>query len=140
LEGVIIEIQLGTLVMHVWSEIEHDLIYKPIDCQGDRVSEGEERILDLINGIVLTGEAALRQLEASTAKRLKQRAENKDMTASSHYELATWIEKDCQERGITLEGAEWGPREQLSIILKTTVMINTTKSQSCLRAQLACQL
>lgn len=33
--GVIIEIQLGTLVKHVWSEIEHDLIYKPIDCQGD---------------------------------------------------------------------------------------------------------
>jgi hypothetical protein len=71
--------------------------------QGDRVWEDEELILDLINGTVLTDEAALRQLEANTAKRLKQRAENKDMTTSSHYELATWIEMDCQERGIILE-------------------------------------
>jgi ppGpp synthetase/RelA/SpoT-type nucleotidyltranferase len=99
LNDVVIEIQVGSLVMHVWSEIEHDMIYKPLDCQGDRVSEDEERTLDLINGIVLTGEAALRQLEASTAKRLDQRARDKDMKASNHYELATWIEKDCDERG-----------------------------------------
>jgi ppGpp synthetase/RelA/SpoT-type nucleotidyltranferase len=119
LNDVVIEIQVGSLVMHVWSEIEHDMIYKPLDCQGDRVSEDEERILDLINGIVLTGEAALRQLEASTAKRLDQRARDKDMKASNHYELATWIEKDCDERGWLLESEEWGHLEHLFVILKT---------------------
>jgi ppGpp synthetase/RelA/SpoT-type nucleotidyltranferase len=119
-KDVITEIQVGTLVMHVWSEIEHDMIYKPLDSQGEKVSEDEERILDLINGIVLTGEAALRQLEASTSKRLSQRAENKDIMASSHYELATWIEKDCEERGTVLQGAEWRLLEQLFTILKTT--------------------
>lgn len=119
-KDVVIEIQVGTLVMHIWSEIEHDMIYKPLDSQGEKVSEDEERILDLINGIVLTGEAALRQLEASTAKRLNQRAGDKDIMASSHYELATWIEKDCEERGTSLEGAEWRLLEQLFTILKTT--------------------
>jgi ppGpp synthetase/RelA/SpoT-type nucleotidyltranferase len=117
---VAVEVQVGSLVMHVWSEIEHDMIYKPLNSQGCRVSEDEERILDLINGIVLTGEAALRQLEASTANRLNQRAQYKGMAASSHYELATWIEKYCEEREITLEGAEWGLLEQLFSILKTT--------------------
>lgn len=86
---------------------------------GDRLSEDEELIFDLVNGIVLTGEAALHQLEASIAKCLKQRAENKDMTASSHCELATGIETDCEERGIILEGTEWRLLEQLFTILRT---------------------
>ncbi|PLB49771.1 hypothetical protein P170DRAFT_510241 [Aspergillus steynii IBT 23096] len=119
-KDAVVEIQIGTLVMHVWSEIEHDMIYKPLDSQGAKVSEDEERILDLINGLVLTGEAALQQLEASTAKRLNKRAEDQKLMASSHYELATWIEKDCEERGILLEGAKWRNLEQLFNILKTT--------------------
>lgn len=120
-EDVVVEIQVGTLVMHVWSEIEHDMIYKPLDSQGAGVSEDEERILDLINGIVLTGEAALRQLEASTAKRLNLRAKYKEMTACSHYEIATWIERDCKELKIDLQGdAKWALLEQLFTILKAT--------------------
>ncbi|EMR62789.1 hypothetical protein UCREL1_10253 [Eutypa lata UCREL1] len=82
--------------------IEHDMIYKPQELQGEKISDDEERVLDLINGIVLTGEAALRQLEASTAKRLYQRAENKEAMASSYYELAAWIEKHCEVKGMPL--------------------------------------
>lgn len=119
-QDVVIEIQVGTLVMHVWSEIEHDMIYKPLDSQGERVSEDEQRILDLINGIVLTGEAALRQLEASTSNRMNERARNAELEASSHYELATWIEKDCQTRGIELEDGEWRYLDQLFTLLKVT--------------------
>lgn len=119
-QDVVIEIQVGTLVMHVWSEIEHDMIYKPLDSQGERVSEDEQRILDLINGIVLTGEAALRQLEASTSNRMNERARSDELEASSHYELATWIEKDCQRRKIKLEDGEWRYLEHLFAILKVT--------------------
>lgn len=115
---MVVEIQVGTLVMHVWSEIEHDMIYKPLSSQGERISEDEERILDLINGIVLTGEAALRQLEASTAKRLDKRAKDNDTKASSYFELATWIERDCEERNVALVGSEWKLLEQLFDILK----------------------
>ncbi|KAJ5170291.1 uncharacterized protein N7500_003074 [Penicillium coprophilum] len=117
---VVGEIQVGTLVMHVWSEIEHDMIYKPLDSQGAEVSEDEKRILDVINGIVLTGEAALRQLEVSTAKRLNKRAEDDEIMASSHYELATWVEKYFETPGKSLEGvgSEWGPLEKVFTILK----------------------
>ncbi|KAJ9269114.1 hypothetical protein DTO212C5_4797 [Paecilomyces variotii] len=117
-KDVVVEIQVGTLVMHVWSEIEHDMIYKPLDSQGEGVSDDEERLLDLINGIVLTGEAALQQLEASTTKRLNGRASNKDAMASSYFELATWIEKDCQALGMPLTGGEWWLLDRLYAILK----------------------
>ncbi|RAH47401.1 uncharacterized protein BO95DRAFT_359195, partial [Aspergillus brunneoviolaceus CBS 621.78] len=117
-KDVVVEIQVGTLVMHVWSEIEHDMIYKPVESQGEGISDDEERLLDLINGIVLTGEAALQQLEASTAKRLNRRAANKDTMASSYFELATWIEKDCQLLGMPIGGGEWRLLDRLYAILK----------------------
>ncbi|ETS86373.1 hypothetical protein PFICI_00201 [Pestalotiopsis fici W106-1] len=58
--GAVIEVQIGTIIMHAWSQIEHDIIYKRL---GNRVPSTEEkRLLDLINGIVTTGEVALEQL------------------------------------------------------------------------------
>lgn len=67
--------------------------------------------MDLINGIVLTGEAALRQLEASTAKRINQRAEDENTIMSSHSELAIWIDKYFEANQKSLRGtmSEWGP-------------------------------
>ncbi len=41
--------------MHAWSEVEHDLTYKPM--QGT-LSEEELSILDELNGLVLAGEIA----------------------------------------------------------------------------------
>lgn len=49
------EIQVASLIMHAWSEVEHDLIYKPM--QGT-LSEEELSILDELNGLVLAGEIA----------------------------------------------------------------------------------
>ena len=54
-----IEIQVASLIMHAWSEVEHDLIYKPM--QGT-LSEEELSILDELNGLVLAGEIALERL------------------------------------------------------------------------------
>ena len=55
-----IEIQVASLIMHAWSEVEHDLIYKPM--QGT-LSEEELSILDELNGLVLAGEIALERLQ-----------------------------------------------------------------------------
>jgi ppGpp synthetase/RelA/SpoT-type nucleotidyltranferase len=115
---IMVEIQVGTLVMHVWSEIEHDMIYKQLELQGQRISDDEERVLDLINGIVMTGEAALRQLEVSTARRLDQRSKDTEALASSHFELATWIDKHFSEKKIQLVQGEWDNLEPLFAILK----------------------
>ena len=54
--------------MHAWSEVEHDLIYKPM--QGT-LSEEELAILDELNGLVLTGEIALERLQAAGNERIQ---------------------------------------------------------------------
>lgn len=54
-----IEIQVASVLMHVWSEVEHDLVYKPLQGQ---LSEEEYAILDELNGLALAGEVALERL------------------------------------------------------------------------------
>ncbi|KAF7514677.1 hypothetical protein G7054_g15107 [Neopestalotiopsis clavispora] len=115
----VVEIQVGTLVMHAWSEIEHDLIYKPLE-DSQTISEDEVRLLDLINGIVATGEAALRQLETSTKRRHNQRAGDKEASAMSYYELGHWLEKYWVEvHKVKIDG-DWEYLTQLYAITKGT--------------------
>ncbi|HYQ02745.1 MAG TPA: RelA/SpoT domain-containing protein [Polyangiaceae bacterium] len=79
-----IEIQVGSVLMHAWAEVEHDLVYKPF--QG-ALSEDEYAILDELNGMILAGEIALERL---------QRAGNVRVAAAgrkfeNHYELAAHL-------------------------------------------------
>ncbi len=57
-----IEIQVASVLMHGWSEVEHDLVYKPL--QG-HLSVEEYAILDELNGLVMAGEIALERLQKS---------------------------------------------------------------------------
>ena len=61
-----VEIQLISLLMHAWSEIEHDLAYKAV---GGKPSEEEAAVLKEINECATAGEALLRRLEESVAAR-----------------------------------------------------------------------
>lgn len=79
-----IEIQVASVLMHAWSEVEHDLIYKPL--QGT-LSEEELAILDELNGLVLTGEIALERLQSAGNERIK----NKNTTFISQYDLASYL-------------------------------------------------
>lgn len=82
-EGLI-EIQVASLLMHSWSEVEHDLIYKPLN---GSVSEAEYAIIDELNGLVLAGEIALKRLQAA----ITSRAKVADAEFANHYELAAFI-------------------------------------------------
>ena len=62
-----IEIQVASVLMHAWSEVEHDLAYK---ARAGELSHEEFSILDDINGIVLQGEAALLSLWDAGDERL----------------------------------------------------------------------
>ncbi|MDP9105512.1 MAG: RelA/SpoT domain-containing protein [Candidatus Eremiobacteraeota bacterium] len=55
------EIQIASVFMHAWAEVEHDLRYKPLT--GD-LSEDELSILESLNGVALTAETQLRQFRA----------------------------------------------------------------------------
>ncbi|HGN1280056.1 TPA: hypothetical protein ACKRG6_001803, partial [Proteus mirabilis] len=82
-ENALFEVQVASVLMHAWSEVEHDLVYKPL--AGD-LSEEELAILDEINGLVLTGEIALERLQKAITKRAKE----KD-NISNRYELTSFI-------------------------------------------------
>lgn len=80
-----IEVQIASLVMHAWAEVEHDLVYKPL--QGEVLSETEYALLDQVNGLAYSGEIALEQLQAA----IKGRLARGQARFQNHYELAAHI-------------------------------------------------
>ncbi|OLR22283.1 GTP pyrophosphokinase [Bacillus cereus] len=79
-----IEIQIASVLMHAWSEVEHDLAYKPFSGQ---LSDGEYAILDELNGLVLSGEIALERLQNA----VKERVSKQSVGFSNHYELSAFL-------------------------------------------------
>ena len=79
-----IEIQVASVLMHAWSEVEHNLVYKPL--MGD-LSEEEYALLDQLNGLVLAGEIGLERLQKAGEARV---AEN-DRKIANHYDLAVHL-------------------------------------------------
>jgi len=79
-----IEIQVASVLMHAWAEVEHDLVYKPL--QG-KLSEDEYAILDELNGLVIAGEIALERLQ----KAGEARVATGGRAFSNHYDLAAHL-------------------------------------------------
>lgn len=88
-----VEIQVASVLMHAWSEVEHDLVYKPL--QGN-LSQEELMILDEINGLVLNGNLALQRLQAAGLKR----TESDNYEFKNHYDLALFFISCLQEENI----------------------------------------
>ena len=63
-----IEVQVASVLMHAWSEVEHDLAYKKMT---GSVSREEYECLDEINGLVIAGEIALNRLQALSKQRIR---------------------------------------------------------------------
>ncbi|WDF91902.1 GTP pyrophosphokinase [Aeromonas hydrophila] len=82
-ETALFEIQVASVLMHAWSEVEHDLVYKPLS---GSLSEEEYAILDEINGLVITGEIALERLQKAITTRA-----NKSNRINNRYELTSLI-------------------------------------------------
>lgn len=79
-----IEIQVASVLMHEWAEVEHELVYKPL--QG-RLSEDEYAVIDELNGLVLAGEIALERLQRATQSRVNRI----EIEFANHYELASFL-------------------------------------------------
>lgn len=79
-----VEIQVASVLMHAWSEVEHDLVYKPPE--GD-LSEDEYAILDQLNGMVIAGEIALETLQRAGERRVAESGRK----FKNHYELAAHL-------------------------------------------------
>jgi ppGpp synthetase/RelA/SpoT-type nucleotidyltranferase len=80
-----IEIQVASVLMHAWAEVEHDLVYKPFTGE---LSPTEYAILDELNGLVLSGEIALETLQRAVKTRVSGRTKER---FNNHYELAAFL-------------------------------------------------
>lgn len=79
-----IEIQVASVLMHAWSEVDHDLAYKPL--QGELSTE-EYSILDELNGLVMAGEIALERLQRAGEARVAAG----ERVFTSHFDLAAHL-------------------------------------------------
>ncbi|MDC7862919.1 RelA/SpoT domain-containing protein [Pantoea ananatis] len=79
-----VEIQVASVLMHAWSEVEHDLVYKPL--QGTLSSE-KLMILDEINGLVLAGNLALERLQQAGISRTSK----DDYEFKNHFDVASFF-------------------------------------------------
>jgi ppGpp synthetase/RelA/SpoT-type nucleotidyltranferase len=79
-----VEIQVASVLMHAWAEVEHDLAYKPLE---GRLSLDEYAILDELNGLVMAGEIALERLQRAGEARVA--AGGREF--ANHYDLAAHL-------------------------------------------------
>ncbi|MFN3541976.1 MAG: hypothetical protein ACK40J_18060 [Rhodococcus sp. (in: high G+C Gram-positive bacteria)] len=79
-----VEIQVASVFMHGWSEVEHDLVYKP---DGQHLSEEEFAFLDQLNGLAISAEIALEGLQKANERRVSEQRR----PFSDRYELATHL-------------------------------------------------
>lgn len=70
LKGASCEVQVCSLLAHVWNEIDHDLHYKP--ASGD-LGPTEVDLLEQLAQLTRAGDISIRQLLTATDKRLEER-------------------------------------------------------------------
>ncbi|HKM42585.1 MAG TPA: RelA/SpoT domain-containing protein [Limnochordia bacterium] len=80
----VIELQVGSVLMHAWAEVEHDLVYKSTE---GFLSQDEYAILDELNGLMHAGEIALERLQTAA----KRRINTERQPFSNHYELSSYL-------------------------------------------------
>ena len=108
----IIEIQVASVLMHAWAEIDHDLVYKMLT--SGPASKDELRILDATNGLVHTGEVLLQQLQIAMDSRVLYQIE----TFSDQYQLVAYLRKE------QLLKDEHEPMDHIDVLFKILKVLN----------------
>ena len=70
LKGASCEIQVCSMMSHVWNEIEHDIGYKP---EGGGPASQERGLLEALGHLTRSGDAMITQLLAANEARLRER-------------------------------------------------------------------
>ncbi|KAL6799589.1 hypothetical protein GGI42DRAFT_327926 [Trichoderma sp. SZMC 28013] len=79
-EKRVVEIQVGTVIMHAWAEVEHDITYKT---HGREVTQDEKAVLDILNGLAIASEVGLRRFRSPPS--------SPSSTAEDVEELHSWM-------------------------------------------------
>lgn len=80
----LVEIQIASVLMHAWAEVEHDLMYKPSTGQ---LSSDECEILNQLNALVIAGETALNHLQRAMERRIR----TVETQFKNHYDMAAYL-------------------------------------------------
>ncbi|RYP53373.1 hypothetical protein DL768_001618 [Monosporascus sp. mg162] len=81
------EIQVGTVVSQAWAEVQHNIIYKrPIDIH---TTQTMRRMIDAINGLAITTDIILTELERSQAQ-AEEEAEDQRRLEKKRPLLMLW--------------------------------------------------
>lgn len=124
-----IEIQICTMMMHAWTEVEHYITYKS---HKGEVTQDEERVLDIVNGLSISATVALRGLsspaqlttelsggkrDASATKAAVRRAKIHEPKVETPKELANRISAFVAARDRAVPGF-WIGLEPLFLVLQ----------------------
>lgn len=93
---ILCEVQVASVLMHAWSEVEHDLVYKPFTGE---LSDEELAILDEINGLVLSGEIALERLQRAMSDRTQKKS-----AVTDKYELTNLLINNIDKNNLVKLG------------------------------------
>ncbi|KAK8040670.1 hypothetical protein PG991_000458 [Apiospora marii] len=137
---IVVELQIATVVMHAWSQIEHDIIYKP-----SLETPEEERlvvkgVLDTFNNVVKTGEAALAQLDNYRSLKARQRTKGQLELADTVFELGISLFNVCRANSLSplIESTSgtysWTYLNQLFDVLRATNEHHRLKLQKLLES------
>ncbi|KAI0158052.1 hypothetical protein GGR52DRAFT_185173 [Hypoxylon sp. FL1284] len=85
-----VEVQITTVVMQAWSEVEHDIIYK--NKYGLPYNSTINRMLDGINGLSITSEILLDELQKTFNSLLKENEMN--FATTNAGVLRSWLERN----------------------------------------------
>ncbi|KAH8891971.1 hypothetical protein GQ53DRAFT_647960, partial [Thozetella sp. PMI_491] len=92
--GPTVEIQVASVLMHAWAEVDHDLVYKTLT--SGEATEEELRILDAVNGLAHTGEVLLQQLQ----KAMKRRVDYQNKPFDDEHALRAFLDSQIKlEKG-----------------------------------------
>ncbi|KLU92391.1 hypothetical protein MAPG_11337, partial [Magnaporthiopsis poae ATCC 64411] len=86
-ERCVVEIQAGTVIMHAWAEVEHDIAYKT---HGREVSRDEKGMLDMLNGLALASEVGMRRFRSPDVS---------DSPATKLEEVRSWLHQFYIKKG-----------------------------------------
>jgi ppGpp synthetase/RelA/SpoT-type nucleotidyltranferase len=100
-DRTIVEFQIGTVIMHAWAEVEHDITYKS---HGREVPQDEKAVLDILNGLALASEVGLRRFRSSP--------QSPSPPAESAEELHTWLHQLYIDKDRSTP-AEWADLDKL---------------------------
>lgn len=107
-----IEIQVASVLMHAWSEVEHDLVYKPLEGE---LSDTEYSLLDQLNGLVQSGEIALEELLRASDARLAA----EETPFRSHYELGEYLRSQKAIKDALVKESDLGAIDVLFEFLRS---------------------